>query len=79
VRSESFKVEVSTEGDDCAGAAWLRVAEVAANLPAATALMRELTDFRVTIIAKANPTFGAWTWTGDGHDNLALAFACWLR
>jgi hypothetical protein len=47
--------------------------KVAAGLPEAAALVRELADFRVTITVKANETFGAGT--HGGHDDLVLAVA----
>jgi hypothetical protein len=36
--------------------------KVAEGLPEASALLRELADFRVTITTKANETFGAEGW-----------------
>jgi hypothetical protein len=52
--------------------------KVAEALPAAGAVLRELTDFRVRITAKANETFGPGT--HGGHDDLvlAVALAVWL-
>ena len=47
--------------------------KVADGLPEAAALLRELADFRVTITAKVNETFGAGT--SGGHDDLVLAVA----
>jgi hypothetical protein len=53
--------------------------KVADGLPGAAALLRELADFRVTIAAKANETFGAGT--HGGHDDLvmAVALAAWAE
>jgi hypothetical protein len=51
---------------------------VAASLPDAELLMRELSNFQVKITEAANETFGAWR---EGvHDDLvlAVALACWL-
>ena len=45
--------------------------KVAGGLLESAVLLRELADFRVTITAKANETFGA----GRGHDDLLLATA----
>jgi hypothetical protein len=47
--------------------------KVADGLPEATFLLRELADFRVSITAKANETFGAGS--HGGHDDLVLAVA----
>ncbi len=52
------------------GAGRLKVAD---GLPLAGALVRELGDFRVTITARANETFGSGT--RGGHDDLVLAVA----
>jgi hypothetical protein len=51
---------------------------VAAGLPLAATLAREMSGFRVKITAAANETFGEWR-TGQ-HDDLvfAVALACWL-
>lgn len=56
------------------GAGRLKVAE---GLPDAGVLLRELVDFRVTVTAKANETFGAGS--HGGHDDLivAVALAVW--
>ena len=51
---------------------------IAAQLPEAATLVKELQNFRVKITAAANETFGAWR---DGtHDDLvlAVALAAWL-
>jgi hypothetical protein len=51
---------------------------VAASLPDAATLVRELETFRVKITAAANETFGAWR---EGqHDDLVLAvgLAAWM-
>lgn len=52
--------------------------KIARGLPDALALTQELLNFRVTITASANETFGAGR-RGE-HDDLvlALALACWL-
>jgi hypothetical protein len=47
--------------------------EVAEGLPETVIRLRELADFRVTITAKANETFGAGSY--GGHDDLVLAVA----
>jgi hypothetical protein len=51
--------------------------KVADGLPDAGVLLRELTDFRVSITSKANETFGAGS--HGGHDDLvvAVALAVW--
>ncbi len=46
---------------------------MADGLPEAGVLLRELADFRVSITAKANETFGAGS--HGGHDDLVLAVA----
>jgi len=50
--------------------------QVAAGLPEAEALLRELRNFRVRITAAANETYGA---RSGAHDDLVLAaaLACW--
>ena len=57
------------------GAGRLKVAD---GLPDAAALLRELMDFRVTITARANETFGAGTQRGSDDLVLALALAVWV-
>jgi hypothetical protein len=51
--------------------------KVADGLPEAGVLLRELADFRVTVTARANETFGVGS--HGGHDDLvvALALAVW--
>lgn len=58
------------------GAGRLKVAD---ELPEAALLLRELADFRVSITAKVNETFGAGS--HGGHDDLvlAVALAVWGR
>lgn len=53
--------------------------KIAAALPEAETLRKELAAFRVKITAAANETFGAWR-EGD-HDDLVLAvgLACWWK